>query len=91
MVFELRKLIKERDEALFSFDRKKIVMYYRKYGVPIPKDPRVFWGSVAKAVLGIVNAPEDARDRAKTVLDELGWSYDIRGRDIHDGSGTDVR
>lgn len=79
MAFQFQNFIKERDEALFSFDRKKIIRYYRKYGVPIPEDPRVFWGSAAKAVLGIVNAPEEARARAKAVLGELGWSYDIRG------------
>jgi len=77
MVFNIEQFVADRNEALFSFDWRKIVVYSVKYDIDLPEDPRVFWGSVAKAVLGITNAPEEARTMAKKILDRLGMSYEI--------------
>lgn len=71
---ELQKFVKERNEALFSFDPVKIKVFARKYVAHIPEDPRVFWGGVYKAVCNITNAPEDAVRRAEEGLKELGMS-----------------
>lgn len=76
-MIDMKEFVKERNEALFSFDRSRIMEYLIKYGSPIPSDPNVFWGSVAKAVMNITNAPKDARQKAKDILDKLGWSYTI--------------
>ena len=76
MKYDLEECIKDRNDALFSFDMQKILTYFVKYDIQLPEDPRVFWGSVAKAVLGITNAPEEAKVRAKKILDELGMSYE---------------
>ena len=76
MKFDLEECIKDRNDALFSFDMQKILTYFVKYDIQLPEDPRVFWGSVAKAVLGITNAPEEAKVRARKILDELGMSYE---------------
>ena len=52
--------VKERNEALFSLDRKKIEAYMIKYGeTEIAQTPDVvFWASVYKAICGIKDAPE---------------------------------
>ncbi len=77
-MIDIETFVKERNEALFSFDKAKIDGYLTKYSSgPIPDDDDVFWGGVAKAVLGITNAPEDARQKAMDILDRLGWSYTI--------------
>jgi len=55
-----KQFIKDRNEALFSFDKDTIMAYMKKYHVPdMPDDDRVFWGAVAKAVVNIKDAPED--------------------------------
>lgn len=76
-MIDVKEFVKERNEALFSFDREKITSYLSKYGTQFPDNDDVFWGSVAKAVMSITNAPEDARQKAKNILDKLGWSYTI--------------
>lgn len=76
-MIDVKEFVKERNEALFSFDREKITSYLSKYGTQVPDNDDVFWGSVAKAVMSITNAPEDARQKAKNILDKLGWSYTI--------------
>lgn len=76
-MIDVKEFVKERNEALFSFDREKITSYLSKYGTPVPDNDDVFWGSVAKAVMSITSAPEDARQKAKSILDKLGWSYTI--------------
>jgi hypothetical protein len=53
--------VKERNEALFSLDRKKIEAYCAKYGdsdsANVPDV--VFWAGVYKAICEIKNAPEE--------------------------------
>ena len=84
--------VKERNEALFSLDRKKIEAYMIKYGeTEITQTPdNVFWVSVYKAICGIKDAPEaivnDAYgdeaaciivdERGKLVLDDVYNGFD---------------
>ena len=84
--------VKERNEALFSLDRKKIEAYMIKYGeTEIAQTPDVvFWASVYKAICGIKDAPEaivnDAYgdeaaciivdERGKLVLDDVYNGFD---------------
>lgn len=75
---ELKRFVKERNEALFSFDEKKIKAYLKKYDIPIPDNEDVFWGAVAKAVCHITGAPVEAVVRAKMILDVLHMSTDIK-------------
>ena len=53
--------VKERNDALFSLDRKKIEAYCAKYGDNDSADMPdvVFWAGVYKAICAIKNAPED--------------------------------
>ena len=39
----IQQFVKERDEVLFSLDRKRIEKYLRKRGIEVPKNDIVFW------------------------------------------------
>ena len=69
----LEAFVKERNEALFSLDRKKIEAYMIKYGeTEIAQTPDVvFWASVYKAICGI----KDIRTELKGIHSEMN---DIR-------------
>lgn len=73
----LEAFVKDRDAALFSFDEERIRAYMRKYGVPIPNNLIVFWGGVCKAICGIVNAPEQAKEKARAWLKEHNMKEEI--------------
>ena len=73
----LADFVKERNEALFSLDEKKIRAYSRKYKVPMSKHPTVFWASVYKAIANITNAPEDLKAQAEEWLDSHGFSREV--------------
>ena len=47
---EIEAFLKERNEALFSYDERKIKAYMRKYGLRAPTNNTVFWGAVNKAI-----------------------------------------
>ena len=68
----LEAFVKERNEALFSLDRKKIEAYMIKYGeTEIAQTPDVvFWASVYKAICGIKDAPEAIVNKATAWLHE---------------------
>lgn len=42
-------LVDERDEALRSLDKAKIMAYARKYNVQLPDDEMIFWAEIHKA------------------------------------------
>lgn len=71
--------VKERNDALFSLDRKKIEAYCAKYDdsdssyVP----DVVFWAGVYKAICAIKNAPEEKVRIARTWLKAHGFSASI--------------
>lgn len=56
-MFSREKFIKERNEALFSLDEKKIKRYLKKYGITIPRNEEVFWRGIYKAVCNVEGAP----------------------------------
>ena len=77
----LEAFVKERNEALFSLDRKKIEAYMIKYGeTEIAQTPDVvFWASVYKAICGVKDAPEAIVSKAKAWLHEHGMSPNLAG------------
>ena len=77
----LEAFVKERNEALFSLDRKKIEAYMIKYGeTEISQTPdTVFWTSVYKAICGIKDTPEAIESKAKEWLHEHGMSPYLAG------------
>lgn len=83
----INQFVKDRNEALFSFDKEKIIAYFRKYDIPNPYDvypqgfkftDKVFWGAVAKSVCHITDAPKEALEKARQILKEYGWSEEIK-------------
>lgn len=71
----VESLVSERNEALFSLDRKKIEAYLIKHGEPeTAKAPDIlFWGSVYKAICGIKGAPKEVLEQASNWLISNGY------------------
>lgn len=65
----IENFVKERNEALFSLDRRKIEAYLVKYGEgETAKAPDLlFWASVYKAICGIKGAPRDVLEWRKPI------------------------
>ncbi len=72
----LEGFVKERNEALFSLDRKRIEAYLIKHGeAEIVYEPDVvFWAGVYKAVCCIKGAPADVVETAKNWLANNGFA-----------------
>lgn len=57
------QFVRERNEALLSLDRDKIVAYCNKYGIMIPASEEVFWLGVHKAIRNIPSIPDAAKKK----------------------------
>ena len=75
----IERFVKERNEALFSLDRKKIEAYLIKYGeTEVLHEPDViFWVGVFKAICGVKEAPKDIVDKAHVWLKEHGYAVPV--------------
>lgn len=71
----LESFVKERNDALFSLDRKKIEAYLVKYGESeaVVAPDMLFWASVYKAICGIKEAPKDVKKEAIIWLSDNGF------------------
>lgn len=70
----IEKFLNERDEALLSLDKEKILKYMRKYqGNYSPSSETVFWASVHKCILAISSATQEQKERSKQWLIEHGF------------------
>lgn len=74
---DLETIVKERNEALFSYDERKIRAYMRKYGLRAPTNNTAFWGAVNKAICNITTAPPELVAKAEKWLTEHGMSRGI--------------
>ncbi|MDE7389521.1 MAG: hypothetical protein K2M82_01055 [Lachnospiraceae bacterium] len=74
---KINNFVKERNEALFSLDERKIRAYAKKYGIKLPTTEKGFWGGVYKAICNIPDAPPDLKQKAKEWLDDSGLSTKI--------------
>ncbi len=74
---DIKKFVKERNEAMLSLDKEKIAAYCKKYDVPIPENDQVFWAGVYKSILAIKSSPEHLRREANEWLDEHGFKRTI--------------
>ena len=72
----IERFVKERNEALFSLDRKKIEAYLIKNGEACFADAPdlIFWAGVYKAICGITNAPPELVKKAHSWLAENGFA-----------------
>lgn len=73
-----KQFIKERDEALLSLDKEKIIAFYEKWGVPYSKSDKVFWGTVYKCIYHIQSATYKQRVDAKIWLINNGFDFRIK-------------
>ena len=66
--------VRDRDAALLSLDREKILAYFRKYHVRIPQNEKVLWASIHKARLSILcGIPESEKEKSRQWLRENGF------------------
>jgi hypothetical protein len=63
----IEEFVRERDEALLSMDKEKILAYMKKYGVRLPPD-ELFWLIVHKARTGATSLPMAERAKSKEWL-----------------------
>jgi len=74
MTIDLAKFIQQRNEALLSLDREKIVAYAKAYGVPMPEDETLLWASVHRARLTLTaGIPELEKEKSRVWLREHGY------------------
>lgn len=75
---DFAKFRRERDSALLSLDKDMIVAYMKKYGIVFcPKDGNVFWASVHKARLEILDFPESEKEISRKWLKDNGFKAGI--------------
>lgn len=65
-----KKFEKERNNALFSLNEKRIKRYMKKYKIKIRQNPTMFWNGVYRAICHIPSAPKDVRDKAEAWIAE---------------------
>lgn len=70
----MQQFVKERNEALFSLDRKKIERYFARCGQPLPDNDIVFWAAVHKCICNITTAPSGLVHKSEQWLFEHGMS-----------------
>ena len=63
------QFVAERNAALLSLDRARIVAYMVKYGNAVPRDQELFWLGVHKARTAIPTLPMAARIESKRWLE----------------------
>ena len=75
----IAQFVQERNEALFSFDKEKILAFLEKWtpDAPVPSDETVFWAGICKAICNISGVPERVLNKAKKWLTENGFSERI--------------
>ncbi len=74
MKARIASFVKERNEALFSLDRKRIEAYFEKRGLDVPDNDIVFWAGVYKSICNITDAPAELVKKAEKWLYEHGMS-----------------
>lgn len=72
------KFIKDRDAALFSMDKEKILAFCREYGVSMPSNDLVFWAGIHKAICTLATSSQAQKKISKKWLLDHGFSSDIK-------------
>jgi hypothetical protein len=73
------EMLAERNEALRSIDKEKILAYAEKYRIRWPKDEEIFWAAVHKARLHVTTVPDDEKDKSRQWLKEHGFRTWVEG------------
>lgn len=75
--YALKRFTKDRNKALLSLDKAKILAFMRKYQIPEPSSNIVFWAGVHKGIVNMKAATEEQRQRSYAWLIEHGFSGEI--------------
>lgn len=73
----IHEFVKERDEALLSLDKERILKFTRKYGVQLPTTDKGFWGGVHKAILHLESATDEQKEYSKQWLLQNNFKLEI--------------
>lgn len=74
MSMDIKQFVRERNAALLSLDKDRIVAYLTKYGEKPHPDEEIFWIGIHKARTACTQLPKAARLESKRWLDERGYS-----------------
>lgn len=74
--FDRVKFVQERDEALLSLNKEKIVLFCRKYEIYQPHNEMEFWKSVHKARVALKGIPEPEKEISREWLLQHGVKAD---------------
>lgn len=77
MLAQLEQMAKDRDEALLSLNKGKIVAYCRKYGIPLPENETAFWAGVHKSIIALNAATKAQKEKSVLWLAEHGFTTEI--------------
>lgn len=71
---DIKEFIKQRDEALLSLNKEKIIALSESSGpYEVPDDENVFWAGVHKARLGVVTFSEEVKEESRSWLNKHGF------------------
>lgn len=78
----MKKFVKERNEAVWSFDVHKFKKYINKYfpekySELTKHDETFIKGTMAKMAMNITTTPPDVMIEALKILKSLGWDAEI--------------
>lgn len=70
--------VKERNEALLSLDKEKIIAFMGNWAVDVPQNDLVFWAMVHKAIVNLREATKEQKDKSFAWLLEIGFNPMIK-------------
>lgn len=76
-IYNIEQFKKDRDKALLSLDKEKILAFYAKYGLPYAKKDKVFWATVYKCIYHIDASTKKQKTEAKQWLLQNGFTTKI--------------
>ena len=67
---EFEQFIQERNEALLSLDKYKILNYMAKYNIEVPDNEIIFWSGVHKAIVAIKYISNEHKEKSIKWLED---------------------
>lgn len=67
---KINEFNKNRNEALLSLDKEKIIKFSEKWGVKMPQNDLVFWAGVHKAIMYLNAATPEQKEKSMNWLIE---------------------
>jgi len=72
-----RSFVSERNAALRSLDKEKILAYAKKYQIELPREEEIFWAAVHKARLEITAMESAEKEVSRQWLKEHGYELNF--------------